>query len=128
MARRPDRLLVIAPLVDTGLAWLTAARDFFFFAPPADPFRETEVLPTGTFFVWRFFFRLAFTFAKRLPPRKQRVGGSPKTSRGSPSRERPRAGTQRLVNFAVAADYTDTGPRLPGVFEPVTAEIRSTNI
>ena len=110
MARRPDRLLVTVPLFDAALAWLTAARDLFFFAPLADPFRETEVLPVETFFVWRFFFRLAFTFAKRKPPRKQRVGGSPKTSRGSPSHERPRAGTQRLVNFAVAADYTDTGP------------------
>jgi len=76
------------PLFDAVLAWLTAARGFFFFVPPADPFWETEVIPVETFFVWRCFFRLAFTFANvsllanNVLAEVQRLPGAPRAMRG----------------------------------------------
>ena len=129
MARREDRLRVAAPLVAplaTDGDWLVKRVFRFFF--------RTEPLASAGDFDGLFFFLFAFTFAKRLSPREKRRDRSlpdkiPGTApKGGPDRLSVRRSAQRLIRFAVAADYTAHGLGIPGVFRLITAEIRAFNI
>ena len=129
MARREDRLRVGAPLVvplATDGDWLVKRVFRFFF--------RTEPLASAGDFDGPFFFLLTFTFAKRLSPREKRHERSLPDkipwdgSEGGPDRLSFRRSAQRLIRFAVAADYTAQGPGIPGVFRLITAEILAFNI
>jgi hypothetical protein len=61
-----------APFVASGL--IRAVRVFFFFLL-ADPFIATREVDEADFEAL-FFFRFAFTFAKRLPPSLKHLDGS----------------------------------------------------
>ena len=129
MARREGRLRAGAPLVvplATDGDWLVRRVLRFFF--------RTEPLASAGDFDGPFFFLLTFTFAKRLSPREKRHERSLPDkipwdgSEGGPDRLSVGRSAQRLIRFAVAADYTAHRLLIPGVFRLITGEIRAFNI
>ena len=70
----------------------------------------------------------ACLLAKNVVTRAFQMKSPGDGSEGGPDRLSFRRSAQRLIRFAVAADYTAQGPRIPGVFRLITAEILAFNI